>query len=116
VGAVQLSSSFVLLILRTQFKNKIFYIYILASKKNGTLYVGVTSNLIQRIWQHKLGAVPGFTKKYNVNLLVYYESCHVAESAMMREKQLKKWRRQWKLELIEEANPNWSDLYNQIVM
>ncbi|NVM23598.1 MAG: GIY-YIG nuclease family protein [Desulfobacterales bacterium] len=94
--------------------DKQFYVYILASKPNGTLYVGVTSNLVQRVWQHKHNMVEGFSKKYSVKTLVYYEVHDNAESAITREKQIKKWRRAWKLRLIEEKNPQWNDLYNRI--
>ena len=90
---------------------KNFCVYILASKRNGTLYVGVTSDLIKRIWQHKEGLVGGFTKEYHVKILVYYEQHENAESAILREKRLKEWKRQWKLDLIEGINPNWEDLY-----
>ncbi len=93
---------------------KEFYVYILASKKNGTLYVGVTSNLIQRIWQHKSSLVEGFTQKYTVHTLVYYEKHDCVESAIKREKRLKLWKRQWKIELIEKENPLWIDLYGAI--
>jgi putative endonuclease len=92
--------------------NKQFYVYILASKRNGTLYTGVTSNLIQRVWQHKHEVVKGFTNKYNVKILVYFEGHPNAESAIIREKQIKKWRRAWKLKLIEKKNPDWKDLYD----
>ena len=88
--------------------------YILASKRNGTLYIGITSGLAQRIWQHKNKMVEGFTQKYNVNKLVYYEVHPNAESAITREKQVKKWRRSWKIRLIEEKNPDWKDLYDDI--
>ncbi|MFO7556629.1 MAG: GIY-YIG nuclease family protein [Desulfobacterales bacterium] len=91
--------------------NKQFYVYILASKRNGTLYTGVTSNLVQRVWQHKHNMVKGFTQKYNVKILVYFEVHPNAESAIIREKPLKKWRRAWKLQLIEKKNPDWKDLY-----
>ena len=91
-----------------------FYVYILASKRNGTLCTGVTSNLIKRIWQHKNGLVEGFSKEYNVKKLVYLEVHTNAESAITREKQIKKWRRAWKLRLIEEKNPEWKDLYEEI--
>jgi putative endonuclease len=94
---------------------KQFYVYILASKRNGTLYTGVTSDLIQRVWQHEQDLVEGFTKKYRVKKLVYYEVHDNAESAITREKQIKKWRRKWKLRLIEEKNPQWTDLYDEIV-
>jgi len=94
---------------------KQFYVYILASKRNGTLYTGVTSDLIKRVWQHKHHMVEGFTKKYRVKKLVYYEVHDNTESAITREKQIKKWRRKWKLRLIEEKNPQWTDLYDEIV-
>jgi len=88
--------------------------YILASKRNGTLYIGVTSNLIQRVWQHKNDQVEGFTKKYDVHLLVYYELHDTMEHAITREKQLKKWNRDWKVRLIEEKNSTWQDLWEAI--
>ncbi len=94
--------------------DKEFYVYILASKRNGTLYTGVTSNLIKRIWQHKNDLIDGFSKKYNVKNLVYYEVHSNAESAITREKRIKKWRRAWKLRIIEEKNPGWKDLYEEI--
>ena len=94
---------------------KHFFVYILASKKNGTLYIGVTSNLPQRIWQHKNKQVAGFTSKYNITKLVYYEFHENAENAITREKQLKKWNRTWKLQLIEKDNPLWKDLYDEIL-
>ena len=94
--------------------DKHFYVYILASKRNGTLYTGVTSNLAQRVWQHKQNIVKGFTKKYDVKSLVYYETHDSAESAITREKRIKKWRRAWKLQLIEDQNPLWKDLYEEI--
>jgi len=93
---------------------KQFYVYILASKRNGTLYTGVTSNLVQRVWQHKNNVIEGFTQKYNVKILVYYEAHANSEGAITREKQIKKWRRNWKLRLIEEKNPHWNDLYKDI--
>jgi len=91
--------------------NKPGYVYILASARNGTLYIGVTSNLIQRIHQHREGQVPGFTAKHGVHRLVYYEVIDQIEVAIAREKAMKKWRRKWKLELIEKENPDWRDLY-----
>ena len=94
--------------------DKQFYVYILASKRNGTLYIGVTSDLVQRIWQHKNKMVKGFTKKYNVDRLVYYETHSNVESAITREKQMKKWRRAWKIRLIEGENSDWNDLYDNI--
>ena len=94
---------------------KEFYIYILSSCRNGTLYIGVTSDLIKRIWQHKEGFVAGFTKRYNIKNLVYYEQHQTAYDAISREKLLKEWQRKWKLELIEKHNPDWRDLYNDII-
>jgi len=93
---------------------KQFYVYLLASKRNGTLYLGVTSNLVQRVWQHKNKLVEGFTKNYGVDKLVYYEVHRNVDSAITREKQIKKWRRAWKIKLIEETNPDWKDLYHDI--
>ena len=90
-------------------------VYILASKKNGTLYIGVTSNLIQRIWQHRHKQVAGFTEKYDVYILVYYEQHETMESAIVREKQMKKWKRDWKISLIEKDNPQWRDLWEEIL-
>ena len=90
-------------------------VYILASRRNGTLYIGVTSNLVQRIWQHKNDAVDGFTRQYAVHSLVWYELHATMESAIGREKALKEWRRAWKLKLIETTNPHWRDLYDDIV-
>ena len=91
------------------------WVYILASQKNGTLYVGVTSNLPARIWQHKQEQVEGFTSKYDVKLLVYFEQHDRMLDAIAREKQIKKWNRAWKLRLIETANPEWRDLFDEIV-
>lgn len=90
-------------------------VYILASQRNGTLYIGVTSDLINRIWQHKSNVVEGFSQKYHVHLLVYYELLESMDAAILREGQLKKWNRAWKLRLIEASNPLWRDLYNQII-
>jgi putative endonuclease len=90
-------------------------VYILASKRNGTLYVGVTSDLIKRVWQHKNDLAEGFTKEHGVHLLVWYEMHESMESAITREKNIKAWKRLWKLRLIEESNPDWVDLYDQIV-
>ncbi len=92
-----------------------FCVYILASKWNGTLYIGVTSQLATRVWQHKSKVVEGFSAKYGVDKLVYYEAHGCAEAAIVREKQLKKWRRSWKIELIESLNPEWRDLYEEIL-
>jgi putative endonuclease len=94
--------------------DKAFCVYILAGARNGTLYVGVTSNLLQRVWQHKEGLVDGFTKKYGIGMLVWYEQHDTAGSAITREKQIKKWNRDWKIQLIEQINPYWNDLYEQI--
>lgn len=91
------------------------YIYIMTNRKNGTLYTGVTSNLIQRVWQHKNHVVEGFTKKYGLDKLVYYEIFDNIENAIKREKQLKNWHRQWKINLIKKENPNWLDLYNTLL-
>jgi putative endonuclease len=90
-------------------------VYILASRRNGTLYVGVTSDLLKRGWEHKNGIVEGFTKRYGVHDLVYYEMHVDMISAITREKQLKKWNRAWKVRLIEERNPEWADLWHQIL-
>ena len=93
---------------------KFYYVYILVNKRNGTLYIGVTNDLIKRVYEHKNNLIDGFTKKYNVHLLVYYEQHVDIESAITREKQLKKWNRKWKLELIEKENPQWRDLYGHL--
>jgi putative endonuclease len=89
---------------------KNYYVYILASKRNGTLYIGVTNDLNRRIYEHKNSLVDGFTRKYNIKILVYYELTNSIESAITREKQFKKWNRDWKIRLIEEKNPIWEDL------
>jgi len=94
---------------------KSYYVYILASKRNGTLYIGVTNNLMKRVYEHKNSLVKGFTQKYHVCSLVYYEQCENVESAIRREKQLKVWHRGWKIRLIEETNPEWKDLYYSII-
>jgi putative endonuclease len=90
---------------------KTYYVYILASEKNGTIYVGVTNDLFRRVSEHKNKEVQGFTSKYTVDKLVYYEPTNDVSAAIQREKQLKAWKRKWKLELIEEQNPDWHDLY-----
>ncbi len=90
-------------------------VYILTSQRNGTLYIGVTSDLIKRVWEHQSDVVEGFTKQYQVHTLVWYEVHENMESAITREKQLKEWRRQWKVELIEKSNPYWNDLYPTIL-
>ena len=94
--------------------NKQPAVYILASKRNGTLYVGVTSNLVNRIWEHKNDLVEGFTKRYGIHDLVWYEVHETMESAIQREKRVKGWKRSWKLELIESFNSEWQDLYQRI--
>ncbi len=90
------------------------FVYIMASKRNGTLYIGVTSDLLGRVWQHRGGTFPGFTKTYNIKLLVYYEDFGDIRDAIQREKTLKHWVRRWKVELIEKSNPNWDDLWPSI--
>jgi putative endonuclease len=90
---------------------KQYYVYIMTSQDNGTLYTGVTSDLVKRTYEHRTHAMPGFASKHRVERLVYYEITNDAYAAITREKQLKSWRRQWKLELINKQNPNWSDLY-----
>ena len=92
-----------------------YYVYILASSKNGTLYIGVTRDLIKRIYEHKNNLADGFTKKYGVHDLVYYEQTEDVESAIAREKQLKNWHRKWKINLIEKNNPAWQDLYKKVL-
>ena len=92
-----------------------YFVYILSSKPRGTLYVGVTNNLIRRVFEHKNKLIEGFTEQYDVNLLVWYESTESIESAIAYEKKLKRWRREWKIEMIEERNPEWVDLYQQII-
>ncbi|MGB5528925.1 MAG: GIY-YIG nuclease family protein [Ignavibacteriaceae bacterium] len=94
---------------------KQYLLYIMASKKNGTLYIGVTNNLVRRVYEHKEGLIEGFTKKYNVKYLVYYEVYNDMYEAIKREKAMKKWLRKWKIELIEKTNPDWKDLYEEIV-
>lgn len=89
---------------------KVYYVYILASKRNGTLYTGVTSDIAKRAYQHKYNLVEGFTKRYEVHMLVYFEQTEDIRSALAREKTLKKWRRAWKISLIEKENPSWKDL------
>jgi len=93
---------------------KQFAVYMMASRRNGTLYIGVTSNLPKRVWEHREGVVAGFTAEYGVKSLVWYELHDDAEAAILREKQIKKWNRAWKLKLIEGRNPRWSDLFAEI--
>jgi putative endonuclease len=94
---------------------KKYYVYILASQKYGTLYVGVTSDLLKRIYQHKEKIIAGFTKEHNVDKLIYYETYQDIDQAILREKQIKKWRRNWKINLIEKHNPDWLDLYYELL-
>jgi putative endonuclease len=97
-----------------EYNSKEYYVYILSSKRNGTLYIGVTSGLAKRVYEHKNNIIDGFTKKYNVHSLVYYEMMNDVECAIRREKQLKKWNRKWKINLIEKNNPYWEDLYYEL--
>jgi putative endonuclease len=90
-------------------------VYILASKRNGTLYVGVTNDVVRRVWEHKNNVIEGFTKKYGVHTLVYFELHETMPNAILREKQMKRWNRAWKIEKIQEANPEWRDLYRDIL-
>ncbi len=92
-----------------------YFIYMLASGRNGTLYVGVTNNLPRRIFEHKNGLTEGFTKRYGVHLLVWYEMHEDIGEAILREKQIKKWNRAWKIRMIEETNPDWRDIYDDII-
>ena len=94
---------------------KTYFVYIMASKKNGTLYIGMTSNLIRRVYEHKDNMHDGFTKKYGVHTLVYYEYTTDVNGAIAREKQLKRWKRQWKINLIEKENFDWDDLYEGLL-
>ena len=96
-------------------ENKQPAVYILASKKYGTLYVSVTSNLINRVWSHKNNLTGGFTRKYNIHNLVWYEIHETMHSAIVREKAMKNWKRDWKINTIEEMNPNWIDLYHDLI-
>ena len=91
-----------------------YYVYILASRRDGAIYVGVTNDLVRRIYEHQIKAVPGFTAKYNITRLVWFGAYDDPVSAISREKELKKWKRAWKVQLIEKDNPNWNDLYQSI--
>ena len=93
-----------------------FYVYLLASRPFGTLYIGMTADLVKRVWEHKVKAVPGFTARYGIDRLVRYEQQTSLEAAFVRERQLKKWKRGWKIELIEKDNPQWVDFYPSIAM
>ena len=92
-----------------------FFVYILASRRNGTLYIGMTDDLARRTWEHRIGTVPGFSRKYGVKTLVWFEQHETRESAFTRERQLKKWNRAWKLQLIEQMNPTWRDLQDEFL-
>jgi putative endonuclease len=92
----------------------VYYVYILASKKNGTLYIGVTGDLKKRIVEHKEEMIPGFTQKYHIHSLIYFEQYNYIQDAIIREKQLKKWNRAWKIRLIEKCNVGWNDLFNEL--
>ncbi len=94
---------------------KYYYVYVLANKRRGTTYVGVTSNLVQRVWQHKDEQVEGFTKRYGIKMLVWFEQHENVEQAILREKQIKNWNRTWKIELVESFNKEWHDLYETII-
>ncbi len=96
-------------------ESKTYYVYIMASRRDGTLYVGVTNDLVRRVFEHRNDVIEGFTKKYHVHVLVHYELSENAYSAMQREKNIKAWQRQWKIRLIEEANPAWEDLYPEVI-
>ena len=91
-----------------------FYVYIVASRRNGTIYVGSTDGLVRRLWQHRNGLIAGFTQQHGIKLLVWYEGHESRAQALLRERQLKKWNRSWKLALIEKANPTWCDLWSEI--
>jgi len=90
-------------------------VYLMASRRNGTLYVGVTSDLMKRVWEHKNNVVEGFTKRYGIHHLVWYELHPTMESAILREKTIKEWKRSWKMEMIEKSNPEWQDLYPDLI-
>jgi putative endonuclease len=92
-----------------------FFVYILASRRNGTLYIGLTDDLASRVWQHRTGAIAGFTRRYNVKMLVWCEPHDSRESAFTRERRLKKWNRAWKIQLIEKENPDWRDLWDDLL-
>lgn len=91
-------------------------VYILASQRNGTLYIGMTTDLIRRVYEHRIGAISGFTRKYKVKDLVWYQRCDSIEGAALIERQMKKWNRDWKIEAIERMNPEWRDLYHEIIL
>ena len=92
-----------------------FYVYILASRKNGTLYIGMTDDLVRRVWMHREGLLQGFTKEHGVKILVWYEQHETRESAFVRERAMKKWNRAWKIELVQKTNSEWRDLYDDLL-
>ena len=92
-----------------------YFVYLMASRKNGTLCVGVTNNLVRRVFEHKTDFIDGFTKRYAVHALVWFEATDSIEAAIVREKQLKNWKRDWKVDLIETSNPDWNDLYDSLL-
>ena len=96
-------------------KLRVFYVYIMTNRKNGTLYVGVTNDLVRRAWQHREGVVAGFTREHGLKRLVYYEQFETATDAIRREKRLKHWNRAWKIALVEKLNPDWDDLYLRLL-
>ena len=91
------------------------FVYIMASRRNGTIYIGVTSDLPKRVWEHRAGRIAGFTKKYRCKMLVWFEHHDTIEAAITRERQMKEWKRAWKLRMIEEKNPNWDDLFESLI-
>ena len=91
-----------------------YYVYIIASRRDGAIYIGVTNNLVRRAYEHRIKAIPGFTSKYNITQLVWFEVYDDPVSAITREKELKKWKRTWKIQLIQAENPEWKDLYESI--
>ena len=97
-------------------KDRAYYVYILASRIGGTLYIGVTSDLVRRVYEHREKLVRGFTERYGLSRLVYFEQFEDVRAAILREKQMKRWRRAWKVRIIEEKNPNWDDLYPSIAV
>jgi len=92
-----------------------FYVYILATRRDGVLYTGMTDDLARRVWEHRTGSVPGFTRRYGVKMLVWYEKHSQRETAFQRERQIKKWNRAWKVDLIEGSNSDWDDLYGELI-
>ena len=100
--------------MKKSFLRKMYFVYILCSRPNGTLYTGVTSDLVKRVYEHRNGITEGFTKTYGVHRLVWYEPHEDIEYAILREKQIKAWKREWKIKMVEEFNPEWDDLYERI--